>query len=68
MLAHLFWFGEHQLERIKPFFTKAGGVSRVAESGVERQSISFAMACAGWMPHLLMDLTKPSTSVSAAGR
>ena len=34
MLAHLFWLGEHQLERIKPFFSKARGVSRGDESKV----------------------------------
>ena len=26
-MAHLFWLGEHQLERIKPFFPKARGVA-----------------------------------------
>ena len=34
MLAQLFWLGEHQLERIKPFFPKARGVSREYESRV----------------------------------
>ena len=33
-MAHLFWLGEHQLERIKPFFPKGRGVSRVDDCKV----------------------------------
>ncbi|KKZ14839.1 MAG: transposase [Candidatus Synechococcus spongiarum 142] len=33
-MAHLFWLGEHQLERTKPFFPKARGVSRGDDSRV----------------------------------
>ena len=34
MLAHLFWLGEHQLEKSRPTSPKTGGVSRVDDRKV----------------------------------
>ena len=65
----LFWLSEEQLERIKPFFPRSRGVSCIEERKVLSGIIYVhATACAGWMPHLLMDPTKRSTTASAAGR
>ena len=65
----LFWLSEEQLERIKPFFPKSRGVSRVDDRKVLSGIIYVHVtACAGWMPQPPMDPTKPSTTVSAAGR
>ena len=33
-MTHLFWLREEQLERIRPFFPKEGGVSRVDDQKV----------------------------------
>ena len=65
----LFWLSQEQLERIKPFFPKSRGVSRVDDRKVLSGSIYVQRHGLRWVDaQPPIDPTKPSTTVSAAGQ